>query len=221
MRMIRKIFAGTKADVCLIIDRGLSTSVTPGDRHIFLPFFGGPDDRLALSLVVQFCAGNHGVTATVVRIRKTSATEPPEKTEETLHNTVFPDTVYGHQSTQTRLASDTADDLIWGRYTTKTSDATIREALGRINFSEENTDRPLHYVQTIATALRSRRLLVVLGRSRRMAAASHTAELKKLLAENHTSIGAEATKTLGEVGTAVMSGGAGEGILVVQGRLTA
>lgn len=53
-----------------------------------------------------------------------------------------------------------------------------------------------------------------------MAVANHTAELKKLLSENHTSIGAEATKTLGEVGTAVMSGGAGEGILVVQGRLT-
>jgi hypothetical protein len=52
-----------------------------------------------------------------------------------------------------------------------------------------------------------------------MAAESHTAELK-LLSENNTSIGAEATKTLGEVGTAVMSGGAGEGILVVQARLT-
>jgi hypothetical protein len=85
---IRKIFAGTKADVCLIIDRGLSTSGTPSDRHIFLPFFGGPDDRLALSLVVQFCAGDHGVTASVVRIRKTSTIEPSEKIEdlETLHN---------------------------------------------------------------------------------------------------------------------------------------
>lgn len=54
-----------------------------------------------------------------------------------------------------------------------------------------------------------------------MATGSHAAELKKLLSENHTSIGAEATKTLGEVGTAVMSGGAGEGVLVVQARLTA
>ena len=83
---IRKIFAGTQADVCLIIDRGLSTSGTPGDRHIFLPFFGGPDDRLALSLVVQFCSGNHGVTATVVRIKRTSGTEPPEKLDDTVHN---------------------------------------------------------------------------------------------------------------------------------------
>ena len=79
---IRKIFAGTKADVCLIIDRGLSTSGTPGDRHIFLPFFGGPDDRLALSLVVQLCSGDHSVTASVVRINKTSAADTWEKPED-------------------------------------------------------------------------------------------------------------------------------------------
>jgi len=220
---VRKIFAGTRADVCLIIDRGMSASGIPGGQHIFLPFFGGPDDRLALSLVVQFCAGDQGVTASVVRINKTSGTDPLEKIEEVgvgAHNTVFPDTVYGHQSTQTRLASDTADDLIWNRYTSKTPDSTLREALGRINFGEEHTDKPLHFVQTFATGLRSRRLLVLLGRSRRMAAASHAAELKKLLSENRTSIGTEGTKTLGEVGTAVMSGGVGEGVLVVQARFT-
>lgn len=85
---IRKVFAGTKADVCLIIDRGMSTSGNSGDQHIFLPFFGGPDDRLALSLVVQFCAGGSGVTATVVRIKKTTGTENLEKEEinTTIHN---------------------------------------------------------------------------------------------------------------------------------------
>jgi hypothetical protein len=79
---VRKIFAGTKADVCLIIDRGLSTSGTPGDQHIFLPFFGGPDDRLALSLVVQLCAGDSGVTASVVRVKTTSIARTSEKLEE-------------------------------------------------------------------------------------------------------------------------------------------
>ena len=53
-----------------------------------------------------------------------------------------------------------------------------------------------------------------------MAAESHTTELKTLLAENHTSIGGEATKTLGQVGTAIISGGVGEGVLVVQARFT-
>lgn len=143
---------------------------------------------------------------------------------------MFPDTVYGYQSTQTRLASDTADDLVWGRYTSKISDAALREAVGRINFSEERSNNPLHFVQTLAANLRSqsvrsrsgsRRLLIVAGRSRRMAAESHAAELKQLLSENHTSIGGEATKTLGDVGTAIISGGVGEGILVVQAKVTA
>jgi hypothetical protein len=53
-----------------------------------------------------------------------------------------------------------------------------------------------------------------------MATESHSAELR-LLSGNHTSIGGEATKTLGEVGTAVMSGGVGEGVLVVQARFLA
>ena len=144
-------------------------SGSPADQHIFLPFFGGPDDRLTLSLVVQLCAGDSGVTATVVRVRKTGGAEVVYSTEEaktTVHNvrvsrlewngmlihnrffqTVFPDTVCGHQSTQTRLASDTADDLIWGRYTSsKIADTTIREAIGRIASSEERTNKLLKYV---------------------------------------------------------------------------
>ena len=54
-----------------------------------------------------------------------------------------------------------------------------------------------------------------------MATESHSVELKGLLSENHTPIGGEATKTLGEVGTAIISGGAGEGILVVQAKFAA
>jgi len=53
-----------------------------------------------------------------------------------------------------------------------------------------------------------------------MATDSHAAELKTLLSENNASIGSEATKTLGEVGTAIVSGGVGEGVLVVQARFT-
>ena len=54
-----------------------------------------------------------------------------------------------------------------------------------------------------------------------MATESHAAELKELLSENHTSIGGESTKTLGEVGTAIISGNVGEGVLVVQAKFTA
>lgn len=52
-----------------------------------------------------------------------------------------------------------------------------------------------------------------------MATESHAAELKRLLSKNHTSVGSEATKTLGEVGTAIISGETGEGLLVVQAKV--
>ena len=69
---VRGVFSQSKTDVALFIDHGH----TPGDgrktgstQHIFLPFLGGPDDRLALDFVVQLCA-NPKITATVMKIAK-------------------------------------------------------------------------------------------------------------------------------------------------------
>ncbi len=69
-QFIRDVFARSPSDVALFIDRGLSTdSGSTIYPHIFLPFFGGPDDRLALSFVIQLCM--HGaIGATVVRMRQ-------------------------------------------------------------------------------------------------------------------------------------------------------
>lgn len=44
-----------------------------GRVHMFLPFFGGPDDRLALEFVVGLCRRNERLRATVVRFRKVEA----------------------------------------------------------------------------------------------------------------------------------------------------
>lgn len=69
-QFVRSVFATSPSDVALFIDRGLSTeSGSTIYPHVFLPFFGGPDDRLALSFVIQLCM--HGaISATVVRIRQ-------------------------------------------------------------------------------------------------------------------------------------------------------
>lgn len=69
-QFVRGVFAQSKTDVALFVD----TSDHLGRRvgacmHIFLPFFGGPDDRLALAFVVQLCL-NPRMTATVVRMVK-------------------------------------------------------------------------------------------------------------------------------------------------------
>ena len=81
-QFVRKVFLESPVDVALFIDRShLKSSTSPGfdgvdfealcgvGHHIFLPFFGGPDDRLALSLVVQLCS-NPLISATVVRIKR-------------------------------------------------------------------------------------------------------------------------------------------------------
>jgi len=69
-QFIRRVFASSPSDVALVIDRGLSTdSGSTIYPHIFLPFFGGPDDRVALSFVIQLCI-HEAISATVVRMHE-------------------------------------------------------------------------------------------------------------------------------------------------------
>ena len=64
---VRGVFAQAGTNVALLIGR--APLGVREQTHVFLPFFGGPDDRLALDFVVQLCA-NPRVRATVVRITK-------------------------------------------------------------------------------------------------------------------------------------------------------
>lgn len=75
---IRNVFARSPSDMALFVDRGtVNAPIGNGGQHLFLPFFGGPDDRLALSFLVQLCERSN-VSATVVRIRKTDASHSEE-----------------------------------------------------------------------------------------------------------------------------------------------
>jgi hypothetical protein len=94
---VRKVFLNAPCDVALFVDHGVFNSAKAFDaaslnQHLFLPFFGGPDDRLALSFVVQLCA-NPSVTATVIRMHKTEADLTQTNTSDddvkgTIHHTV-------------------------------------------------------------------------------------------------------------------------------------
>ena len=77
-QFVRGVFSQSKTDVALFVDQSTldATSIVGNGagvgvlkQHVFLPFFGGPDDRLALDFVVQVCA-NPRVRGTVVRITK-------------------------------------------------------------------------------------------------------------------------------------------------------
>ena len=68
---LRRVFTECSTDTALFIDRGFTSGTfSPGaGQHIFVPFYGGPDDRLALRFVVQLCHHTN-VTATIVRITR-------------------------------------------------------------------------------------------------------------------------------------------------------
>ncbi len=65
---VRSVFAQAGTNVALLIGRAPFAGLR-GQTHVFLPFFGGPDDRLALDFVMQLCADPR-VRATVIRIAK-------------------------------------------------------------------------------------------------------------------------------------------------------
>ncbi|KAI0040269.1 hypothetical protein FA95DRAFT_1527812 [Auriscalpium vulgare] len=233
---IRGVFGQAGTDVALFVDRGQAARAVPGARqHLYLPFFGGPDDRLALDFVVQLCA-NPRIRATVVRIVKRDveekkdgvqvderqADENAQANAMTIASvTGFPDTVYGHANTQTRLQSETADSILWAKYASPTSDASsdpaLAPALARIDFQELATPVPLHAAvqQARGVAAERSRVLVVMGRSRRLAVESHHQELKELTNE-HGGVGSEVKKTVGDVATAFILSGVNAGLVVMQ-----
>ncbi|KAF8511629.1 Sodium/hydrogen exchanger family-domain-containing protein [Hysterangium stoloniferum] len=230
---IRKIFAESPVDVGLFVDRGTPAS---GHQHVFFPFFGGPDDRLALRFVVQLCA-NDNVTATIVRVTKSvnsqgantetvASTETPENSK--VGAAAFADTIYAPQNTQTRIASDTADNIVWLRYAKHATaphsqlSPQARSAMRRITFSETSSPLPLRSTLELAAkeasgvANASKSLLLVSGRGRRFTPESHRAELDSILAEQ-SSVNADVAKTVGEVGAGFMAAGTkSNGILVLQ-----
>ncbi len=64
---VRGVFSQAGTNVALLVGR--APLGVREETRLFLPFFGGPDDRLALDFVVQLCA-NPRVRATVVRVTK-------------------------------------------------------------------------------------------------------------------------------------------------------
>jgi len=253
-QFVRGVFAqSSSVDVALYVDRAghgqsevRQTSRTT--QHLFLPFFGGPDDRMALELVIQLCA-NQKISATVVKVSRRDAAidednllddslqKPPKAylggdDYPTIHELTvgsangFPDTFYGYPTTQTRLQSETADKIVWEQYASKSRDthpnsSSLDSALSRVEFLHLASPQPLHAViqkasesYESASAKRSR-LLVVVGRSRRLAAEYHRAELKELIDE-YGSIDGEMSRTIGDVATALVAAGGDAGLIVLQ-----
>ncbi|RDB16864.1 K(+)/H(+) antiporter 1 [Hypsizygus marmoreus] len=234
---IRRVFSNTPSHVALFVDRGLNPTSVGGNHHLFLPFFGGPDDRLALSFLVQLCR-NSSVHATVVRIEKldslsrastnidgdkdtkAEAASSPIAVTLPYQAITAMDTVYGQHNTETRLASDTADNLTWSRYTSQSTaqDADTLSALSRITFNNVSSAKPLHtIVDLVANEItQSKNVIVVAGRSRRMAVESLKSELQQIITESGASVVSSTSQTLGDVGAALVANNTAASLLILQ-----
>jgi hypothetical protein len=62
-------------------------------------------------------------------------------------------------------------------------------------------------------------MIVVAGRSRRMAVEFHKAELQKLILDSGSPIGSSVSKTLGDVGAALVATSTNASLLVLQGGM--
>ncbi|KAJ3835399.1 Sodium/hydrogen exchanger family-domain-containing protein [Lentinula raphanica] len=236
---IRNIFLTAPCDVSLFVDRGPSSSSTASglgpDSILVLPFFGGPDDRLALKVLVQICAGHEDVQAIAVRVIKSSHDEKDEDdldkkhaAELFLNNTIAgADTVYGNMNTQTRMASDTADNLIWERYASPTAATRIpslSSALSRVTFETMQSSKPLQSVVDLFSGTRvqntGRSVVAVLGRSRRMAVERLDGELRSIMTQRGAAMNSTVKKTLGDVGAALVATDVNASLLVVQTCVT-
>ncbi|KAG2031748.1 Sodium/hydrogen exchanger family-domain-containing protein [Suillus americanus] len=232
-QFVRRTLAESNTDVALFIDPGTSLSGTgPGSaRHIFFPFFGGPDDRLALEFVMQLCT-NPRISATVVRVSKSGAervavqwpsiVRPEEEgSDETgyhgmpIQSTVaMPNISYG----QTRFESEAADTILWEQYADSHSSygihPSIRVALSRITFSEHSSSMPLH--SAIQQASTCKPVLVVVGRSHRLGSDDFTQELENILKERGSVRQDDSRNTIGNAATAFVASGCATAVVMLQ-----
>ena len=236
---LRNVFSTSHVDVALFVEPSFASAQNygrGGKKHLFLPFFGGPDDRLALKLLVQLAATNPDVSATVVRISKTDGAadtqSPTDKLEGGAQATVasaagFPDTVYGNVGTQTRLQSDTADNVLWSKLQGHGDGrpASVQDALSRIAFATEQSATPLGRAAELARATKAKveghavpaRFIGVVGRSRRLATENHATELNALVhQQTSAAINADVRRTLGDVASALVLSDLGAGLVVLQ-----
>lgn len=141
----------------------------------------------------------------------------------------FPDTIYPNVTTQTRLTSDTADNICWFKFApSNTPNAQspahtpiVQSALMRMEFKNLSSPVPLHILgQTVAVLAEAKRTIVIAGRGKRLAVESHQDEMQTILGPQsgaaHAGLGNEMRKTLGDVSTAFVVQGVSAGLLVMQ-----
>lgn len=193
-----------------------SVPVTDRSHHIFLPYFGGPDDRFALRLVLQM-AENEEVTATIIHFE----TDPTFFATAVQDDQLLPVSRTGTGLSLSGGKKSTAVDVI-SSTTPAERDAIFFSSLKasipasmaeRVIFATVNAGAtPLQSVlaragREVGQAPKNAGDLVVVGRN---------AAWVGSFAKDAKAGVSESSRCLGVVGKEVASGGLGGSVLVVQ-----
>lgn len=200
--------------------------VSDRSHHIFFPFFGGEDDRVALRFVIQM-AQNSNVTATVIHIKAVPAsigTTDPKAPQVTGESSIMRSP--SHTGSTTHLPAPTTADpeaLAVAQAQDVAFLHSLRDSLpqsqgNRVVFSENSTDTPLatfmdHARQEVSQSPRNAGDLIVTGRG---IGARHFFESDTSGSGSNSFAASEIQKILGPVAQSVLAGNLRASILVVQ-----
>lgn len=197
---------------------GIPTApIVDRSHHIFFPFFGGADDRVALRFVLRL-AQNSNVTATIININTTISNIP----ESSLASPA-PDPSTSISSSQPDPYSKPSYDQDRAFFTAM-KDSLPHELEPRVLFSTLDTEHPLRDVLELANAEvglspRNAGDIVVVGRGPSSnvvgdARRSVKRELEALRAGAGVEMGVE--RSLGVVADGVIGGNVRASVLVIQ-----
>jgi hypothetical protein len=232
---IQKTLEKTKCSTAVFVNRGFGTPAREGRRplvrsisglsrrshqempaqpiadrshHVYLPFFGGADDRVALRFVLQL-AQNSNITVTVVHF-STGKSKTPATASELIGtaSSVADSKNGGGEAVSVELTQDAA-------LVQSLRDSLPDELAQRVVFVEVPSTTPIadslsHARQELAQTPRNAGDLVVVGRGNHATISASESEITTNAA------GAEMRKTLGVVAEAMVSGGVRGSILVLQ-----
>lgn len=220
-----------RANVGVLVDRGLGVSSTEKNDNkmsirIFLPFFGGIDDREALTFILQLLE-HPNVTVCVLRITKSH--EPTEHDESLKNNAYIEGMEKGSENNQRPVldhkASSTSAHILQSNELKASEDADgllldqmVRTTPNdRVKYDEVSSSTPLQTAIKRAKDVVGRRDLVVVGRGLYDATFSHKAEISVLL-RNVGDYDTDTRKSLGDIAQAFLIGEVSASLLVLQAK---
>lgn len=195
----------------------IAKPISDRSHHIFFPFFGGDDDRVALRFVLQI-AQNDNITATIIHIKlqasngNTDRKAPDVASNITRRNSRNGSTTYlpATSAIDTEaLALSQAQDTVFLHSLRDSLPTTLGS---RVVFSEHSTSTPLataidHAGQECSQSPRNAGDLIVLGRGKNSRTVSE---------EEQQIVVNELGKTLSVVAQGIIGAGLRASVLVVQ-----